>query len=1012
MKKILLFLSITLGLYSASYGQSVPQGMNYQAVARNMAGQVLANEAIELKIGLTSRQGTAPTTHYSETHSVTTNQFGLFTVVIGAGKATTGRFNQVPWSTDDIWMEIAIRHKADNRFATISNSKLLAVPYAFHAGTAQQLAGSSNARTPAPDAPFSATVVSYDCQTGALVFGSVGSDANGPAPEYGSPGVTVFTTNINQTIEEGIRRDQSTITISVRQGGIEGVPFVFNFRQFCQNGTGSNGNGNVWALKGNAGVNPATDRLGTTEAADLVFITTNVERMRLAADGNLSVLKGLNVKESLSVADSATIGRNLGVGNQLRVSGPTALNGQVRVDGITTLTNTTPSTSPATGALIIRGGTGLGGALNVGGRLVVNDATESGLPSTGAAVIVGGVGIGKTLSVGGVTTLSSQLTVRGVANLLSSLYVREATYLNSGLNVGGEASLLSTLSVRGATALNNSLSVDGATTLNNSLSVRGAATFGGDIRFGGRLLVSDVSDVSESYQTGAAVIAGGVGIGKDLRVLGASYLSGGLLTPSVFTRKITVDEGGMLVGGDVVVGGNFKVGQNTFLQNTLNVEYDNGGYLATFTNTNGDGGDGLQIKLGRTHPAWTGSDYLNVDDPLTQSLDRGLDRIKGYIYDGASFNPTDLLEFFPADLAAGSLAQLTNQLTEKLNDGLKLPLVLRKLEVPATTVVPRVTVFPGYSTSILGASIGIPSYQIGPYAIPAFEVFPETELIPRIPKINTDDLPSFNLPKLSKTSVTNSLTKQNEFISFVDKDNRSLGAIRAQSLNDFSKDYLDGLYLTNLVSSLIGLDILKDVLSIFSEFANLADAYNSLGVEYASGHGDYAEWLERADAGEVISAGDVVGVRGGKITKDLRDAEQIMAVSYRPIVLGNTPPAGQDHLGNKVAFMGQIPVKVLGAVSSGDYIVAKSSIPGYAVAISPATMTIDDYKLAVGRSWEGNAKPGPKMVNTLIGVHNGDFLKILKKNQQQVEQVEARLNTLEAKTDALLKTLAPTVTVK
>ena len=47
------------------------------------------------------------------------------------------------------------------------------------------------------------------------------------------------------------------------------------------------------------------------------------------------------------------------------------------------------------------------------------------------------------------------------------------------------------------------------------------------------------------------------------------------------------------------------------------------------------------------------------------------------------------------------------------------------------------------------------------------------------------------------------------------------------------------------------------------------------GVVYASGNGDYAEWLEKANIDEEINKTDVVGVKGGKITKNTEDAEQV-----------------------------------------------------------------------------------------------------------------------------------------
>jgi hypothetical protein len=119
--------------------QYVPQGMNYQAVARSLSGEVLASQSIALKINLYNGPQDSSATYYSEIHNITTNQLGLFNLIIGAGKAQTGEFNKVPWSTEEIWMEVSIKDKNQPAFTTISSSKLLAVPYAFHAGTASEL---------------------------------------------------------------------------------------------------------------------------------------------------------------------------------------------------------------------------------------------------------------------------------------------------------------------------------------------------------------------------------------------------------------------------------------------------------------------------------------------------------------------------------------------------------------------------------------------------------------------------------------------------------------------------------------------------------------------------------------------------------------------------------------------------------------------------------------------------------------------------------------------------------
>ncbi len=48
-------------------------------------------------------------------------------------------------------------------------------------------------------------------------------------------------------------------------------------------------NGRDWSLEGNAGTNPSNEFLGTTDATDLVLRTTDTERMRIIAAGNIGI---------------------------------------------------------------------------------------------------------------------------------------------------------------------------------------------------------------------------------------------------------------------------------------------------------------------------------------------------------------------------------------------------------------------------------------------------------------------------------------------------------------------------------------------------------------------------------------------------------------------------------------------------------------------------------------------------------------------------------------------------
>lgn len=449
------------------------------------------------------------------------------------------------------------------------------------------------------------------------------------------------------------------------------------------------------------------------------------------------------------------------------------------------------------------------------------------------------------------------------------------------------------------------------------------------------------------------------------------------------TESTTKDNGAVVVEGGVGIEKNLNIGGH------LGVEGASGGFMAHIYNADESNGDGLEIRLGKTHPAWNNGSYLVATNPAAEYIDGSIQTIRGWV-EGQPFEVTDVLNFIPNALLAGTACRIVERLADQLNGALGLPVSIGGLT--DTDIFDAANSFaddlildswrPDNPTTI------IPPFSLG---------FP-TDL-------GCSFLPSFSIPNISFVNVSNSLTNANQFVSFKDKDNRELGSIRAMSVTEWGNDFFDGRYLIHFVSNVASLDPLDAILSAFKEFTDIIDSYNSIGVEYASGHGDYAEWLERADHNEIISRGDIVAVKGGKITKNLENAEQVMAVSEYPIVLGNMPEADKVYQGNNVAFMGQIPVKIFGPVKTGDYILADSKVPGYGIAKSKIELTIEDMPFVVGRSWENMPAQGPKMVNTVVGVHNGDYSKILKQYEERLRSAETRLNEMSVDSASRIESL-------
>jgi hypothetical protein len=188
---------------------------------------------------------------------------------------------------------------------------------------------------------------------------------------------------------------------------------------------------------------------------------------------------------------------------------------------------------------------------------------------------------------------------------------------------------------------------------------------------------------------------------------------------------------------------------------------------------------------------------------------------------------------------------------------------------------------------------------------------------------------------------------------------------------------------------------------IFTTFVFQGYDVANLGVSFASGSGDYAEWLPRLVEAEDIEAGDIVGIVAGKITKSTAGAQQVRLISTSPIVLGNAPADVEQYLYEKVALMGQVPVKVRGVVNDGDYIIPSGLADGVGIPVHPDEMTADEYVKVVGRAWSSSDQPQVKFVNIAVGLNAGDIANVVKRHETANRRLTGELASLRAEMQAM-----------
>jgi Chaperone of endosialidase len=126
---------ISTFLYIFTYGQTVPQGFNYQAIVRDANGEVLANDLITVQFSIRTINANG-TIVYRETHLGSTTDLGQVNLVIGNGTPNIGTFSGIDWASgESLFLQVELN--TGNGLQDMGTQQLVSVPYAILANEAQ-----------------------------------------------------------------------------------------------------------------------------------------------------------------------------------------------------------------------------------------------------------------------------------------------------------------------------------------------------------------------------------------------------------------------------------------------------------------------------------------------------------------------------------------------------------------------------------------------------------------------------------------------------------------------------------------------------------------------------------------------------------------------------------------------------------------------------------------------------------------------------------------------------------
>ena len=545
---LLLIISVQ-ELFGQTSPDKIPNGIAIQSVARDASGNAASNRNIFLKVDL--RQGTATgESVLIETHTVTSNDEGIFNFYIGQGVRVSGTNSLIflDWKGKIFFLNIKMAIEPslptpgwslEREYVDLGTSQIWSVPYAFTsyrsvvADSAMNIAGivsGANGGTGISNAGRK-IILGGDLEikgTGNLIFKTTGASiielpTSGKMVTNNSTD-TLFNKSIMSPLLIGEPKSV-TPTVGSNDNSIATTNFV-----------------NVLLSSDSNSVNQRLSQLANS-SKDSIDKKLNIKD---TATMLLPYLK--YTKTSDSTYADLNLKTNIIIDSNLTVKGNLLLNKGLKFND----------------SLLVSSGARIDSSLLLKGRLVLEDS----LLAKANVIIDSNLILKGKLLLGDSLVASGNGLIKGRVQLDSTLFVNRVTTLNDSLNVKGKVQLDSTLVVKNNVAFRDSLFVKGNVLLDSNLEIKGNLILNTGLKFNDSLIVSKGARIDSSL-----ILKGKLLLGDSLVASGNGLIKGKVqLDSTLFVNRVTTLNDSLNVKGKVQLDSTLVVKNNVAFRDSLFVK--------------------------------------------------------------------------------------------------------------------------------------------------------------------------------------------------------------------------------------------------------------------------------------------------------------------------------------------------------------------------------------------------------------------------------------------------------